>query len=164
MTAAAQHSWFKRILLPGLALKAFVIGGGYATGRELAEFFLPAGPRGGLMAIALGALAPLSAFALFHIVTVFPLSWVTLTGRDQPVPSLRIAAGRTAAGVDFDALDGEPVRICFLLVGPESEAGAHVKALSRIARVVRRESVRERLTGAMDVDEFLRVLDQAEAA
>jgi mannitol/fructose-specific phosphotransferase system IIA component (Ntr-type) len=56
------------------------------------------------------------------------------------------------------------VRICFLLVGPETEAGAHVKALSRIARVVRRESVRERLTGAVDVEEFLRVLDQAEAA
>jgi uncharacterized membrane protein YkvI len=51
--AASEHSWFKRILLPGLALKAFVIGGGYATGRELAEFFLPAGPRGGLMAIGL---------------------------------------------------------------------------------------------------------------
>ena len=84
--------------------------------------------------------------------------------KTDAVPSLRIAAGRTAAGVDFDALDGEPVRICFLLVGPESEAGAHVKALSRIARVVRRESVRERLTGALDVDEFLRVLDQAEAA
>jgi uncharacterized membrane protein YkvI len=50
--ASAQHSWFKRILLPGLGLKAFVIGGGYATGRELAEFFLPAGPRGGLLAIA----------------------------------------------------------------------------------------------------------------
>jgi uncharacterized membrane protein YkvI len=49
--AQTQHSWFKRILLPGLALKAFVIGGGYATGRELAEFFLPSGPRGGLMAI-----------------------------------------------------------------------------------------------------------------
>jgi uncharacterized membrane protein YkvI len=54
--ADAEHSWFKRILLPGLALKAFVIGGGYATGRELAEFFLPAGPRGGLMAIAFATL------------------------------------------------------------------------------------------------------------
>jgi mannitol/fructose-specific phosphotransferase system IIA component (Ntr-type) len=84
--------------------------------------------------------------------------------KTDAVPSLRIAAGTTARGVDFDALDGEPVRICFLLVGPEADAGAHVKALSRIARVVRRESVRERLTGAMDVDEFLRVLDQAEAA
>src|SRR4051794_39188630 len=55
MTAntAGGHGWFKRILLPGLGLKAFVIGGGYATGRELAEFFLPSGPRGGLMAIGL---------------------------------------------------------------------------------------------------------------
>ena len=84
--------------------------------------------------------------------------------KTDAVSTLRIAAGRTASGVDFDALDGEPVRICFLLVGPEAEAGAHVKALSRIARVVRRESVRERLTGATTVDEFLRVLDQAEAA
>ena len=30
-----------------------VIGGGYATGRELAEFFLPSGPQGGLLAILL---------------------------------------------------------------------------------------------------------------
>ena len=33
-----------------------VIGGGYATGRELAEFFLPSGPQGGLMAIVLAML------------------------------------------------------------------------------------------------------------
>jgi uncharacterized membrane protein YkvI len=52
-SATAANSWFKRILLPGLGVKAFVIGGGYATGRELAEFFLPAGPRGGMMAIGL---------------------------------------------------------------------------------------------------------------
>jgi MFS family permease len=34
--------------------------------------------------IILGALAPLASFALFHIVTVFPLSWVTLAGRETP--------------------------------------------------------------------------------
>lgn len=43
---------FQRLLLPGFAFNAFVIGGGYATGRELVEFFLPAGPWGGLVAIA----------------------------------------------------------------------------------------------------------------
>jgi uncharacterized membrane protein YkvI len=42
-------SWFQRYLLPGFAFKAVVIGGGYATGRELAEFFMSSGPRGGLM-------------------------------------------------------------------------------------------------------------------
>jgi uncharacterized membrane protein YkvI len=50
---APQSSWFQRYLLPGFAFKAVVIGGGYATGRELAEFFLPSGPRGGYWAMLL---------------------------------------------------------------------------------------------------------------
>ena len=49
-------SRFKRWLLPGLGVKAVVIGGGYATGRELAEFFLSAGPWGGLYAILFATL------------------------------------------------------------------------------------------------------------
>jgi len=51
--AQAASSRFQRYWLPGLAFKAVVIGGGYATGRELAEFFLPAGTWGGLAAMAL---------------------------------------------------------------------------------------------------------------
>ncbi len=53
MTAPASKvsSWIQRYILPGLAFKAVVIGGGYATGRELAEFFMPSGPLGGLLAI-----------------------------------------------------------------------------------------------------------------
>ncbi|MFT3728834.1 MAG: hypothetical protein QM759_13500 [Terricaulis sp.] len=51
--AEAQHTRFQRFLLPGFAFKAVVIGGGYATGRELAEFFLPGGPMGGVLAILL---------------------------------------------------------------------------------------------------------------
>ena len=49
----APSSWFRRFLLPAFAFKAVIIGGGYATGRELAEFFLPSGPRGGLLGILL---------------------------------------------------------------------------------------------------------------
>jgi uncharacterized membrane protein YkvI len=45
--------FFKRFLLPGFAFKAVVIGGGYATGRELAEFFLPGGPWGGVLGMLL---------------------------------------------------------------------------------------------------------------
>ncbi len=48
-----MSSRFQRFLLPGFAFKAVVIGGGYATGRELAEFFLPSGPWGGIAAIVL---------------------------------------------------------------------------------------------------------------
>jgi uncharacterized membrane protein YkvI len=50
---ATVSSRFQRFLLPGFAFKAVVIGGGYATGRELVEFFLPSGPRGGLLAMLL---------------------------------------------------------------------------------------------------------------
>jgi putative CocE/NonD family hydrolase len=50
---STHSSWFQRFLLPGFAFKAVVIGGGYATGRELVEFFLPSGPRGGVLGILL---------------------------------------------------------------------------------------------------------------
>jgi len=50
-TQAKPSSVFQRFVLPGLAFKAVVIGGGYATGREIAEFFLPAGPWGGIAAM-----------------------------------------------------------------------------------------------------------------
>ena len=39
-----MSDFFRRYLLPGFVFEAAVIGGGYATGRELVEFFLPAGP------------------------------------------------------------------------------------------------------------------------
>ena len=51
--AGAVPSWFQRRLLPGFAFKAVVIGGGYATGREIATFFLPSGPVGGLLGMLL---------------------------------------------------------------------------------------------------------------
>ncbi len=51
-----MSSRFQRFLLPAFAFKAVVIGGGYATGRELAEFFLPSGPWGGIAAMLLATL------------------------------------------------------------------------------------------------------------
>lgn len=78
------------------------------------------------------------------------------------VTDLMLVCGSSPKGVDFDALDGAPVRLFFLLVGPESAAGQHVKALSRIARLVRRESVREALMGATTPEAFNQVLVEAE--
>jgi uncharacterized membrane protein YkvI len=49
-------TFFQRYLLPAFALKGVIIGGGYATGRELAEYFLSQGPLGALMAMALATL------------------------------------------------------------------------------------------------------------
>jgi len=48
---------------------------------------------------------------------------------------LAIALARTKEGIDFDALDGKPVRLFFLIVGPE-EKGGYVRVLARISRLL----------------------------
>ena len=84
-------------------------------------------------------------------------------GKTPVLPALVVVAGTTPAPVAYETIDGEPVRVFFLLAGPESAAGAHVKALSRISRLVRREPVRGRLLGAKTPEEFYRAVCEAEA-
>jgi PTS system nitrogen regulatory IIA component len=83
-------------------------------------------------------------------------------GKSQRVQELRLAAGASAAPVAFDALDGQPVRLFFLLIGPEGSTGDDVKALGRISRLVRREPTRQKLIGARDAEEFYQFLCEAE--
>jgi len=84
-------------------------------------------------------------------------------GKSPGLSELRMAAGRSANPVDFDALDGQPVSLFFLLVGPESAAGPHIKALSRISRLVRRDEIRARLVAAPNAEEFLKTLHEVES-
>ena len=53
-------------MLPGFAFKGVVIGGGYATGRELAEFFLVSGPQGGAGMLAV-FVAPLLTVGVWQL-------------------------------------------------------------------------------------------------
>jgi mannitol/fructose-specific phosphotransferase system IIA component (Ntr-type) len=73
-----------------------------------------------------------------------------------------MAAGVTAMPVDFDALDGQPVRLFFILIGPETAAAAHIKALRRISRLVRRDDIRERLITVDSPEEFYQILNDFE--
>src|SRR5256885_2895641 len=59
-------------------------------------------------------------------------------GKTPVLGALVIVAGTTPAPVPYETIDGEPVRLFFLLAGPESAAGSPVKALSRISRPGRR--------------------------
>lgn len=82
--------------------------------------------------------------------------------RSAAVRALSLACGVAPTPVPFDAIDGEPVGLVFLIVGPEGSAGEHVKLLSRIASLVRRDAVRERLAAARTPEEFYRVLVETE--
>ncbi|HEY9514821.1 MAG TPA: PTS sugar transporter subunit IIA [Gemmatimonadaceae bacterium] len=84
-------------------------------------------------------------------------------GKTPHIDQLVLAAGVSPEPIDFDALDGKPVYLFFLLVGPESASGAHVKTLSRISRLLRRESLRASLLAARSSDEFMRLVRESEA-
>ena len=85
-------------------------------------------------------------------------------GRTPAMPALAIVAGTSLKPVTYETIDGQPCRLFFLLAGPEAMAGAHVKALSRISRLVRREGVRARLLAARTAQEFYRTILEAEGA
>jgi len=55
----------------------------------------------------------------------------------------------------FDSIDGQPVRMVFLLVGPESSNRAHIKLLSRISRLMNSASFREKILECETPEEIL---------
>lgn len=68
------------------------------------------------------------------------------------------AFGRSSPGVDFSSLDGKPTHLFFLLVAPEDSAGAHLKALARISRLLKDDSFRARLMSAPSRAELYRAI------
>lgn len=58
-------------------------------------------------------------------------------GKTDKVGELTAVMGISKKGVNFDALDGEPVYIFFLLIAPKDTAGPHLKALAQISRLLR---------------------------
>jgi PTS system nitrogen regulatory IIA component len=62
--------------------------------------------------------------------------------------------------IDFDALDGEPVDLVFLLLAPETAGADHLKALARVARVLRDTAVAQKLRASRDAPAIYAVLTQ----
>lgn len=74
-------------------------------------------------------------------------------GKAEAAPEIVAALGIARQPVDFEAIDDKPVSLVWLIVGPPSQTGQHLKALSRISRLVHERHFRERLIGAMDADD-----------
>jgi PTS system nitrogen regulatory IIA component len=71
-------------------------------------------------------------------------------GRLGGLDEILLVFGRSPEGVDFDAHDGGPVNLFFLLVAPEDSAGLHLKTLARISRIVKNPECRKSLLGSAD--------------
>lgn len=65
-------------------------------------------------------------------------------------------------GVDFDALDGAPTDLIFLIAAPDTEDNVHLDVLSRLSVMLMDENFTNGLRNAKTVDEFLAVIDGAE--
>jgi len=66
-------------------------------------------------------------------------------GKLSDVDRVLGAFARSAEGVDFASLDGEPTHLFFALIAPENAAADHLKALARISRLLKDEAFRHRL-------------------
>ena len=79
-------------------------------------------------------------------------------GKIAGVESLTGAFARLEHPVDFDAIDGEPVDLVFLLLAPENAGAEHLKTLSRIARALRDKDRVARLRSTADPEALLAIL------
>jgi len=83
-------------------------------------------------------------------------------GKHASIPTLTVAVGTSADGIEFDSIDGEPVHAVFMLLARINDPGPHIRALAEIARLVQTPGLYRRLVEAGSAREILNVLDAEE--
>ena len=71
---------------------------------------------------------------------------------------------RLERAVDFEALDGQPVDLVFLLLAPEGAGADHLKALARVARLLRDPEIARKLRESRDAEAIYAVLAMSSAS
>ncbi|MDY0041396.1 MAG: PTS sugar transporter subunit IIA [Desulforhabdus sp.] len=79
-------------------------------------------------------------------------------GKMKDLDQLALSFGRSTQGVDFESMDGKPVHLFFLLVAPENCAGIHLRALAKIARLLKNGTVRKKLGNVKSREEVYSVI------
>ena len=83
-------------------------------------------------------------------------------GKSEAVVKLTAALGTHKRGVDFEALDGEPAFVFFLLVSPANISGPHIKALARISRLLKNDDFKKSLIKATTAEEIIATIEAEE--
>ncbi|MEW6088262.1 MAG: PTS sugar transporter subunit IIA [bacterium] len=81
-------------------------------------------------------------------------------GKSKDVKKIAAVFAKAKEGVDFEALDGEPVYLFFLLVAPESSTSEHIKALARISRLLKDSNFRKKLKMKQSAEEILSAISE----
>lgn len=83
-------------------------------------------------------------------------------GKTNAVSGVIAAFGKTTRDIDYDALDGDPVHLVFLLVGRDDMVSINIKLLSRISRMMNKDDFRKRLIEAKSTREILNIFQEEE--
>lgn len=83
-------------------------------------------------------------------------------GKSDSITEIIAAFGRSSEGIDFEALDDEPVHLVFLLVGKNELISQHIKLLSRISKMMYNTGFRERLLSASSSEEIYEIFVEEE--
>lgn len=83
-------------------------------------------------------------------------------GKSDSIKEIIVAFGRSKEGIDFEALDNQPVYLIFLIVGRNDLISQHIKLLSRISRMMNKDDFRNRLLTAADSKEILEIFIEEE--
>ncbi len=84
-------------------------------------------------------------------------------GKCDAVKQPGLAAMVIKNGVDFDALDGDPVTLLFLIAAPNTKDNVHLDVLSKLSVLMMDENFSDSLRNAKSVEEFLSIIDKADA-
>ena len=82
--------------------------------------------------------------------------------RFEGVKSLVGALGRSEEGIEFNALDGQPVHVLFLMLSSPADSARHLQALERVARLLKDETYCRFLKQARDLEDLLDLIDEAD--
>lgn len=85
-------------------------------------------------------------------------------GKSSAVSKPGLAAMTIPAGVDYEALDGEPTTLVFLIAAPDTEDNVHLQVLASLSQLLVDEELCNKLRAAKTPDEFLNLLNAAEDA
>ena len=83
-------------------------------------------------------------------------------GKSDGVREIIAALGVTSEPVDFNSLDNKPVRLVWLLIGPQDKTGPHLKALSRISRLMHKKDFRQRLLDTRKPEDVIAAISSEE--
>lgn len=83
-------------------------------------------------------------------------------GKHASIPALVAAIGTSARGIEFDSVDGDPVRMVVVLLASTQQSGPHLRTLAEIARLLELPGFYRRVISAGTPAELLALIDSEE--